>query len=470
MQIIALLIFSLAGGALLRRYLKLDISSGAFALCCSIICICSMFGIIGLIALVNRIQTQSTLVVADCTMYLVALAALIAWCKCADFSVVRASVSVRNFSSPALLVLLILATYFTYSLTQPTQAWDALDHWASVSRLYLQHLESGTAIPFVNQHRHPNTLPYLMAWFAGASHPGSLLTFSMAAWPLFGLATFLALYGYLRLINANRVHSTLFAYLIIAMPLIENHIVQPGYADMPMNTVVVMALLLLALSEHFRSRKLFALGMLFSLLPITLKNTGLYYSLLPLAGWLAMWVRYLSWPQVLGLWLGVFCLSLALIQHSWEIWIFGTVAFDASATTVTFADKTLVIDLETLPAAARAILVSYFANQSFSVWIGGGLLVVAYNIGIYFQSLFYSENMVIDRTQTRILGFAFTFAIVTMSASLLTDYGLRFGAQGSDTGHSRFSLPVASLGLILVAVEMCYHSAKSSQFPAARTR
>ena len=150
--------------------------------------------------------------------------------------------------------------------------------------------------------------------------------------------------------------------------------------------------------------------------------------------------------------------------------MFGTVAFDASATTFTFADKTLVIDLETLPAAARAILVSYFANQSFSVWIGGGLLVVAYNIGIYFQSLLYSENVVIDRTQTRILGSAFLFAIVTMSASLLTDYGLRFGSEGSDTGHSRFSLPVASLGLILVAIELCYHSTKSSQYLAGRNR
>ena len=453
MQLAAVIITSLAWGLLLSNRLQDQGHSRLFPLFFATTMVAVLLGISGVIFFANLLDTGSALRTVDYVLYAVALISAIRAIKFMRLESPWRQYPIKWLRNPATVVLIVLGFYYGVSMLQPVQAWDALDHWAFVAKQFLEHEASGATVPFSFEHRHPNTLPYLMAWFASLSHPQSSLTISMMPWPLFAAASFLALYGYLRFLGASRSYSALFAYLLVATPLFENHVIEPGYADMLVNTIVIIAVILLAVALRAQCWCCFLLALCFTFMPVTLKNTGVYYALIPLSAVFVAACMRLSRGGAFFLWLAGISVGTFLLSTSWNVYFFGNIGLDLQTGIATFGSKTLNISLAQLPSALEAIWVSYFVNQSFSVWIGAGLIIVFVKV---LQTMWRpTEQAIADASdQSVVIAIAFCFALGTMAASLLTDYGLRFGRPDNDTGHSRFSMPVAGLGLVLFATDL----------------
>ena len=86
--------------------------------------------------------------------------------------------------------------------------------------------------------------------------------------------------------------SLVLVLLVITIPLLENHALIVGYAELPL-AAGVMAGTILQLAFQERSQGIFAAAIFISLTPIFLKNTGPAYALAP--------ISIFTWSAVSGI-------------------------------------------------------------------------------------------------------------------------------------------------------------------------
>ena len=355
-----------------------------------------------------------------------------------------------------LLALLVFAVLYQ-TTNMPTQAWDVLDFWARVSAdflLYSLHLPD---VGFQYAHRHPPTAALVAAW---APLTGSLMQlpiYPYLPWFLLWLSLGLVVYGFARLLGHNGSLAILITCGSMTIPLLEMHVNGPGYAELLILISVVSSSAVIALSVYPFNWRLMFIGILLAVSVLFTKNIALFYFsvlILPavfvLIGEFSPTIRRIIGICVFALgvlvwwaWRNQLSISIAgnLVGFDWrEGFLFG--GWFLSLVQPSFGD------------VAAILLQAWLFNLSF------GISISLFGVLAYYS---FFMNIGSPCRMTNYLLLCFFFGICGAVISFFTDYGLRYAMPGSDTGNSRFSLPLVPILFLAISSVLRMEGTKVSK-------
>lgn len=371
--------------------------------------------------------------------------------KSRKFNFKPPSLSLVPYTLPVIIISII-------ALNTPLQGWDVTTFWGAVGAQIVEHSQNPSSQSFIFNHRHPLTIPHLIAWLGWLTSSTGTFIGPSIIWLFWGLSV-MAIVGSFALENIKNkwLAATLFL-TIITTPLLENHIIGWGYSELPLTLIIIASCAVLADRDTNYPLKEIAVALFLGAMTITLRNTGPYYFLL----------------------LAVVALISSLIE-CWRSHADQNLNENKrqllNNTKVTLASVPLLI--------ASIFFITYFPTfMSDTVSIGGRkILFVAPNLddiaAIYAQAFFSSSTFGLNLLIALIcLSLAwnnhrqFTPSMIVFSytalfihslqlASLFTDHGLVHALPGRDTGFSRFYLPIAVVqGTLMVQISAALGSSR----------
>ena len=195
------------------------------------------------------------------------------------------NIGARSPSAYLLLLWLISLTTFVYSIWWlPALGYDVLDHWAVKANQLIAQLQPSGMGQLENMHRHPNTLKWLLAWNAWASNETGGNTFILLPWLLMTFSLQVALVAFVLIISGSMTLGLLVATGAATVPLLENHVLLAGYAELPITVFLSLSCALVAIGILERRSGYQLMVIIVALALISLKGSGLLYALLPLIG------------------------------------------------------------------------------------------------------------------------------------------------------------------------------------------
>ena len=332
------------------------------------------------------------------------------------------------------LISAIAAINAWHAAWVPTTSWDSLWYWVEIAKHFIEATQAEPITGWLHNETHPSTVAIVSTWAATHLPRTAGMGASYFSWWLIWLSIVLTVYGCTEALTANRNTSALVAAASASMPLLTNHALLGGYAEIFLSAGVAGATALLTLSLKEHSRGLALLGLILAVSCITLKNTGFIFGGCVLLGYLV-------------------CLA---INHGFGKWLIGLMAVLAlgagllvimvSEQTISFeiASRQLTLKLTNAPFIFRNELISLFYNASFSIT---ALLLLA-PIMIFGSTYGRQKN-----TELASLLMPWVTSLILMGmlcASQLTDYGFLYAIPGNDTGNSRLALPLMVCTLLIV--------------------
>lgn len=345
--------------------------------------------------------------------------------------------------SPSLVNILVVNVLLVVSVqvfligSVPAFGWDSLQFWLPQSHMTLAG-ESSTEYQNGRwTHPQPRTLidlisactkvhlPYQYVWFVAA------MSFCIAA--IRGI----------RRENANLIIYIAFTGMIFSVPLWESHVVIVGYADLLVAVLFGFALKF-ARSALVTSSKLdfLVFGVICCALPL-IKNTGMAYALLLTTTLIQ--ARYISALPYLNA--ALMLLMIMLAFHGPSI----IEAFNPNFH-FSYAGNDLVPGNYSAMDIAKNWWTALFSNMSFSILPILTLVVIYYIFSVKHNPEIYLPV------------FAIINLFCLLSASQWFEYGFVHALPVSDTGNSRFFLPVvASMVFIVHDILTAYNLKATSQ-------
>ena len=324
--------------------------------------------------------------------------------------------------------------YFVWWL--PVLGYDVLDHWAVKAHQLIMQLQPDGTGRLENMHRHPNTLRGLLAWNAWTAEAAGGNNFILLPWLLMTLSLQVALVAFSILVSGSTALGLLLAMGAVTVPLMENHVLLAGYAELPITVFLSLSCALIAAGILERRMDYQVLGAMLALALISFKGSGVLYALLPLMGLLLTYCYEGSRAYkyfFLGLLVAGCCLVIfaVVFQVNGNLYGFDGLRFRA------FGWRTGLTDV-TAAEIARNIIYAYGINSSFS------LLIIIFMAA---ASLSFSGHL--DRSALFLI-LTISVGLIILAATQLTSYGFRHARVGFDTGNSRFSLPVVMLVWLII--------------------
>ena len=193
----------------------------------------------------------------------------------------------------ATLFVLAIVTFLAWGAL-PTQAWDSLDLWLrEASRFVASQTAESSGQPYFYDQRHPFTIASLAAlpvWVSAAQEsPGTTLML----WFIASLSMALVGFGYAIYCQVDNKIAPLLAYAVLVTPLLENHYLLFGYADIWLAAITVAALATFGVGMRSRSKSWKILGLLLMFMLILVKNIGIVFctALLLVVGLVCAWQK-----------------------------------------------------------------------------------------------------------------------------------------------------------------------------------
>ena len=229
--------------------------------------------------------------------------------------------------------------------------------------------------------------------------------------------------------------------MALTLPLLENHTILFGYTEVFVSFVVISACAITMTGLDKENSAMIALGVVLSLLPMTLRNTGFTYSLVLL---IALTATYFGCKKVLtvaGVLGGI--AVLYMYGSGAHLSIAGNVlgAYDIESHSFFIAGYKVYLRATTPSEIFQVWHHKIFLNQSFSISIVA-VLPVAWAV-LKSHGLWRLGSVYI------LTCLALGMGVITLS--LFIDYGYRFAAPNHDTGSSRFTMPYMCLALLFVS-------------------
>lgn len=364
---------------------------------------------------------------------------------------------------PLNALLITLMAYAVYMHSQnPLSAWDGLNHWGYNAAEFVKE-ETTSELANFNWHyleRHPKTIVLIYAWAGWVSFDQGGSGWALP-WSLCMTSVCLMGAGYVYEATKSQPLSTLCAVLLATIPLAEAHTLIAGYADLWLSAVVLAGLLLSAMGLQQQNFYLLTAGILIGTLAITIKNTGLVYSL---CVWGAVALTVILRRPTIGA-------IMALIMAGGAYWIW-TQGFEINflglqlqrwegRQVLTFAGYRQM-DLTLHPVSQIGIneLYSLVINQSFNT---AGLIFIFSTFALFSANTQSSLNQKQPHTTAvtfpvhkrdcavlLILGAALILIMLILSQIFIIQ-GYAHALPGADTGNSRFSL---SLPLVAITAAL----------------
>lgn len=345
----------------------------------------------------------------------------------------------------SILLALVVFAILYHTTNVPTQGWDVLDFWANVSRDFVLYYLQLPGADFLYAHRHPPTAALVAAWTPMTASSMELPSYPYLAWFFLWLSLGLVIYGFARLSDHNRSFSLVISCASMTIPLLEMHVYAPGYAELFILLSVVSSCAVIALSLDRSSRALMCAGLTLGASVMLTKNIAPFYFAVLMVPLLLVCVDKYS-RSVRGI-IGVCIFAFGVLV--WWAWrnhlsmsVFGNlVGFDwrkgfffggwfLTIVQTSFEDITLVLSH------------AWFFNLSFGISISIFLVLSYYSFLIEPPS---------KRRASSFLLLCFFVGLCGTVASLFTDYAFRYAMPGSDTGNSRFSMPLVPILFLAIS-------------------
>ena len=354
-----------------------------------------------------------------------ALVLLLLFAQRADIQVDMRGVTFID--SALLLGTASLSTFIAFvAFNTPTAGWDTLWHWAPISKEFIDAQLQEPPAQWSYSGTHPATVAIISAWGAGWL-PNQTITTAFTGWALCWLSIVMTVGAYAHVMCRKLSLSLLLAYGVGSLPLLENHVLQGGYAEIFIAGHLATATALLSIGARDRDNRLLALGLILTITTLALKNIGWLYGLAVMIG------IFLSHHQTFTLRLQALILVLLALAFFAISWCSGDIEFR-------LGNRVLGIELSN--AAQVFINQGYllFVNGSFS--IAPVLFLLALGLSwrpIHTQDRYLDAPLVVA---SAILGF--------LTLSQFTDYGFLYALPHNDTGNSRLSIPFAVISVMTV--------------------
>jgi len=183
-----------------------------------------------------------------------------------------------SFWPQVALFLVILSLYFAWS-NLPAQAWDSLDAWLmQASRFTASQGAWKEGSAYFYDQRHPFTIPALAAASVWAASTEGVAGLTLLLWSIAGLSMALVCFGYARYRQIDSKIAAALAYAVLMTPLLENHYLLFGYADIWLAAIFVAALAVFDIGIRSQSGVSIIFGALLLLALLFLKNIGIVFA------------------------------------------------------------------------------------------------------------------------------------------------------------------------------------------------
>lgn len=332
-----------------------------------------------------------------------------------------------QISLTSIFALAVLLSWVTLQAMTPVQAWDALSYWARVAGEFILHIDQQLGEPFIHDYRHPLTLSLVLSWSGIASFFADMPVLSTLPWWLYGLSGIFILIGFSRFYTSDANLITVSAIVFMTMPLMENHILLAGYAELPATVGLMVCSALLAVALRMGDRRLVALALTLSFPIFFTKNIGPILSLLPLTQYaLAILIaRHSKWPIFLAASVLTLIVSIAVTGISVDIAHF-SLAYDPSRPWLDIGGRRLEFNGLLWQRIAENSVHAYFVNSSFNC------VVLIFVLALLSMRRYDVSGALVMLGPLLIL--------LMLLAYQTTGYGMKFATPSLDTGFSRFSL------------------------------
>ena len=345
--------------------------------------------------------------------------------------------SIRLARLSALQLLLISLTTavaisaLLINLSMPTAGWDSLDYWAPLANDFISAQTDSPARPWLYDGTHPSTVAIISAWWAYWTYELSGLSLPYLGWWFTWVSLIIATASFTHFFSRSLNLSLLSAYITASIPLLENHVLMGGYAELFLVAHLVVSAAMLATGAAIKHRVAVLTGLILCLGCIYIKNIGYLYS-----GLLLLSVSLItlgSSPRRAVIYV-ILLSALAFYSLSF----FAGQSFEIGNRIITIEDPDLL-------QIAFNEFYSLMVNASF------GLIPEIFLIAI--AALFLS-NSGRHCFETIPLVAAF-FIFIALCGSQSLDYGMRYALPENDTGNSRFSLTF--IGLACLSMPFVYN-------------
>ena len=346
------------------------------------------------------------------------------------------------------------------SILNPVQSWDGLDFWLKWARyLLIFDLEQAPIAgilraenqPFPLEHpRHPLNMVYLYAYSGWiGSKPPSGTTGWVFVNLIFTSSLSLILFGFSRSLGFNKACSLGICILPLGLPLIENHAILVGYADIWVAGFVMMAISCIVFGLITDANRWLYLGLLLSAAPFALKNIGfLYTAAILLSFFYCVLLLSLGTLGLAFIALMLACVGGWAFYKGLDINILGfqiAVHLRDNAY-VAAAGYKMAFEWSSATKLIDSFFRAFFVNSSFST------TCICTVIAILLQAPASPDNSPYKKRLAQT--FLAVCPIVILAGLLMPQvnsvYADRFAVPGSDLGNSRFHLSFASAGLLYV--------------------
>lgn len=332
---------------------------------------------------------------------------------------------VRYAVISVLILQLIFALYNVFLL--PAQGWDVLDWWAYAAH-WLIESDDLTGGPFFYHDRHPATVPMFLSSLAKLATLVGVRPLWALCWLLLFIGIILIAVHYCKIQRLDASDCLPAVLALILIPISENHSMIAGYTEMLVAGVMVLGCSFIMAACDKGSIPLLIFGVYIAGLMIFIRNTGLAYFIIILFG---VGFSYLSDSASKSR-----LFDFVIVRILWicaPALIFLAVA--AVVANIFEAVELFGVQLILKPPHAldlfKNIIFAFATNLSFSVAFLSILFLiygVITSIEITRSSWFICQVLILG------------FSVVT--SIQFSEYGSRISAYDSDTGYSRFIMPV----------------------------
>lgn len=329
--------------------------------------------------------------------------------------------------------LLLGLSYFYFTASLPRFGWDALDpQWIgrTVDIIVAYHSGSCEGSLF-DELRHSRLMPSIHALEYFQRHSGPEFVILNPYWLVLIASLFFMLMGWVLSVGLSVWWAFSVSYLLISVPIIENHVLVSGYADLPLTIYSVQLLSCFALSLISRRHWFLMFVIPLATLVALVKNIGLLHLI---AISLSV-VSFLLWR-----WRAAFVVMvLALGAFTAAVYNFG-IDFTLAGNTYRLVpgDPAYVTISTYLYLTEQYPAIEVIKNSIHAFVMNGSFVLTAFIFALYL-GFGASRNAFDQKELVLYCSYFLTFILALSGLQLIFEkYALIYAAAGNDIGNSRF--------------------------------
>lgn len=344
--------------------------------------------------------------------------------------------------------VLLCFCYLIASCPTPAAGWDAIDWYFDQAAQYLTVIQkSGGTASLAYGYIQPPTNTYIGVYtradvlLSGVSYP------SISPWNIAYLNLGIVMGGMAHLLTSEYKFAIVTSLITLTTPLLENHGLISGYAEIWLTQSVVVSAGLICVGISSKAPLLALIGIVVAATCLGIKNTGfLYFLAIFVSVLLTLALTDKKAMVALALILTV-AAFIILLKIEIDLHFLGyryAYAPRENWTTIHLGGRAWKVSQASLTLIIQNDLHAFFRNQSFSI-AGISLLIT---------TLFLTTKATKSHTQPNFQASFFLCCGAWMIllglgfAQYVYEYSLQNALPNSDTGNSRLSLPAVMLMLL----------------------